>query len=949
MSLAQREESPSLTRSTVMDTSNHGATARKRRRRVPASGAADDCFACRKRNMKCDRRRPYCTQCLEQGKECSGYKTQLTWGVGVASRGKLRGQALPVLKKTKAPALSSQRARRSFSSATESSVLSGASSHASAEGRQILSPDITPSSAVGTGYDQVNIPSSSSIEASIQPPPNNYHSPVANRWVEDSGPTLYAQRRPLEALLQLHMPLAGSVEDYGQPRSASSISTFSESELASNPHFTPTLEDAPCLFPPVSAYDIVPYHPGMAIGASCPQVDQRAPTSYPEQYLSCVDGSLSSSVSSITSSNLGSIEGVFNLDGCSNLPSSPLDPCNPSGILFENITSGMKVPSADGIELGFGWESHVAHTAPDLEADDLPMCPTATELSPEMLSLPRTLHFSSTSNVSCRMRYLVHYYDQVICPALVASDSAGNPFRCQLLPLAQSSDCLLYAIGALSASSLRRRGAISTKGRSHIYDEDRVTLGGSGNYQLSYDDGNSNQFNIGTGKPVLSGESSYQEEFHLKELSVNHLNDRLCDSSQAIQDSVLATLLVLCLFHACQTGIASFDTQFAGIRKLLHLRRKRAEAKTPCWMTAIFAYMDVMIATINDREPQLQEIWVDITEYPGSKATLEMSTGCEAKLLNIVASLGRLNTLSRKGLLAGGGGGYNPSRSLLRPGSIPSSLLSSVTSASASASASASCLASASSSSLSASSGRLAGQATRDYYSLKDIAPEDKGESFIFPNKTPNICNTAASLSNCRRDEPDGEEAKELSQEWKLIRHRLQEWEPSDRSCSLELSSSLRYAALLYIERLTAPAGLSSNHPRIQRLVSKTISHNSKVPTSTSSIFTLWPLFIAGTECVDRAQRSFIRKRCREMYKCSGFNNGMVFLKPLKRVWRELDDDNDDDDDDIDDAAAAGDKGILLHGTTASANMVAKGGYLKTSPFKWRKYLDEVQGEYFVV
>ncbi|CRK22131.1 hypothetical protein BN1723_012585, partial [Verticillium longisporum] len=74
------------------------AAVRKRRRRAPAGGATDDCFTCSKRNVKCDRRRPYCSQCLEIGNDCSGYKTQLTWGVGVASRGKLRGLSLPIAK-----------------------------------------------------------------------------------------------------------------------------------------------------------------------------------------------------------------------------------------------------------------------------------------------------------------------------------------------------------------------------------------------------------------------------------------------------------------------------------------------------------------------------------------------------------------------------------------------------------------------------------------------------------------------------------------------------------------------------------------------------------------------------------------------------------------------------------------------------------------------------------
>ncbi|KAG5926762.1 hypothetical protein E4U42_002981 [Claviceps africana] len=92
------------------------AAGRKRRRRAPAGGAAADCFTCSKRSVKCDRRRPYCSQCLEFGNECSGYKTQLTWGVGVASRGKLRGLSLPVARappvsrgpKKTPPVLSSQ-------------------------------------------------------------------------------------------------------------------------------------------------------------------------------------------------------------------------------------------------------------------------------------------------------------------------------------------------------------------------------------------------------------------------------------------------------------------------------------------------------------------------------------------------------------------------------------------------------------------------------------------------------------------------------------------------------------------------------------------------------------------------------------------------------------------------------------------------------------------------
>jgi hypothetical protein len=80
----------------VHDAAPTAAPPKKRRRRTGAGGAQDDCFTCQKRSIGCDRKRPYCTPCIEIGKDCSGYKTTLTWGVGVASRGKLRGLSSPV-------------------------------------------------------------------------------------------------------------------------------------------------------------------------------------------------------------------------------------------------------------------------------------------------------------------------------------------------------------------------------------------------------------------------------------------------------------------------------------------------------------------------------------------------------------------------------------------------------------------------------------------------------------------------------------------------------------------------------------------------------------------------------------------------------------------------------------------------------------------------------------
>lgn len=136
------------------------AVARKRRRRATAGGASDDCFTCVKRNVKCDRRRPYCSQCLEVGNECSGYKTQLTWGVGVASRGKLRGLSLPVAKS--APAV------RDTTSASSSTAASKKATPRSARARSNssnLSNNVSPVSPMSTMSNMSNM---SGLSAQIQ-------------------------------------------------------------------------------------------------------------------------------------------------------------------------------------------------------------------------------------------------------------------------------------------------------------------------------------------------------------------------------------------------------------------------------------------------------------------------------------------------------------------------------------------------------------------------------------------------------------------------------------------------------------------------------------------------------------------------------------------------------------------------------------------------------------
>ncbi|KAK2072370.1 hypothetical protein P8C59_006727 [Phyllachora maydis] len=54
------------------------------------------CGNCKRRRRKCDEARPACAACRRRGVVCEGYTLRLQWDVGVASRGRLAGAAVPV-------------------------------------------------------------------------------------------------------------------------------------------------------------------------------------------------------------------------------------------------------------------------------------------------------------------------------------------------------------------------------------------------------------------------------------------------------------------------------------------------------------------------------------------------------------------------------------------------------------------------------------------------------------------------------------------------------------------------------------------------------------------------------------------------------------------------------------------------------------------------------------
>ncbi|KAH1319402.1 hypothetical protein KXV81_008131 [Aspergillus fumigatus] len=54
------------------------------------------CWTCKAKHRKCDRCRPTCQACTDQGIPCDGYEVRLRWGSGIASRGLYAGAEAPV-------------------------------------------------------------------------------------------------------------------------------------------------------------------------------------------------------------------------------------------------------------------------------------------------------------------------------------------------------------------------------------------------------------------------------------------------------------------------------------------------------------------------------------------------------------------------------------------------------------------------------------------------------------------------------------------------------------------------------------------------------------------------------------------------------------------------------------------------------------------------------------
>ena len=794
---------------------------RKRRRRAPTTGAADDCFACQERQTKCDRRRPYCTQCLDQGKDCSGYKTTLTWGVGVASRGKLRGLSLPVAKSKKVAADSDVKTESKKKSPPAQLSKLGPSRADSQQTSSIQSfptpgSGASPGSSKTTNFNFVNMDPASSTASPMLPPPNlDWRTPTSQ--VRNSLHRPAPKRARRHSLQPLHVPALHSFRDLGGvPMTASALGGYGDHDYGVSVQCSPMTPMFPygSLSPTYKEYQIQP----AIVQSPC---EGNFFTSH--ETVNWHRDSVSSSLSSEQSSRDYCGDETFFADP---VVANTLDDLLSNQHALHNQPHPVSMSGEETIATTDNKIVGTGSQPVDLVLDDVG--------AHSSLALSRSLPSLSIGKTP-GLQFLIDYYDRVISPVIVAFDGPTNPYRSHILRLAVESETLQHAIAALSASNLRMR-----RGQNPL-DRTRHSISDS-TYGNSVRKSSIAHSLMDVGLDRLSQTSPTEpsvEELYHKSASIKALNEQLADPKRRMDDSILATLLMLCLYHICDTGVAKFKTQFAGVKKILALRGGTAgtNSKATNWLTIMFTWFDAMTATVNNREGQFEGDDVEWSALNGDEWALENLAGCDGRLFKTIAKLGRLNLLSQNKPVADRSPRDSPPRSL--------------------------------------------GPKTQDYYSMNYNKYDGNGWSAV--------------LDDHEREEPDSR--SQFWKEWAEIRKKLQDWKldpPSsgpldsassqcDRQDLSHISESFRYSALLYTERLAYPH-LPSAHPNFQNLVTQALFHISNVK---SDVFLLWPLFITGTECVSEEGRYLIRERCLNIQKDSGFFNNISGLELLESVWRD--------------------------------------------------------------
>ena len=443
-----------------------------------------------------------------------------------------------------------------------------------------------------------------------------------------------------------------------------------------------------------------------------------------------------------------------------------------------------------------------------------------------------------------RMPFFMDYYKNTIAPSMVYIDGPQNPFRDHILQMATHSPSLQHAICALSACNLRMKRKLSLgQDTAELFDKlmaEKNAIDRLGDAQP--DD------------PALA------EEFQHRNLAVNLLNEQLNDPVKSTFDSVLATILLLCHYRMVESGVAKFHTQFAGVKRILEMRAEQfGSSRESAWIEALFIYFDAISASINDREAQLRSGVED--DAPLLPIGAENLVGCDRELFKTIIKLGRLNLLSQHRPVQGA---TSP-----RPGQEDASPIGG------------------------SYNDAMAGAGIH----VQQPSPNRRFDGNGFGTTLDD--EEAMASAMCTSAAFD-DRRTQFWQEWREARMALQNWHFDGATVAASLpgspspvqirdlgalSEAFRYAALLYTERLAGPS-TPSGHTSFQNLVSQVVYYATSLDSgSTAEKFLLWPLFVAGSECVNELQQNIIRTKCRDIMSRSGYMNNLSALNVLEKLW----------------------------------------------------------------
>jgi hypothetical protein len=506
--------------------------------------------------------------------------------------------------------------------------------------------------------------------------------------------------------------------------------------------------------------------------------------------------------------------------------------------------------------------------------------------------------------VDIKLRPMMDFYERNVCPWIVAFDGPDNPYRKHVLVQAMRSRALQYAIAALAENNLHKR----TQHAGGFIEEADGSSPDHGQVQSQSQPDNCQL---------------------LKRQACHMLNKQLEAPDAAEDDSVLATILVLCLLSVCDTGVSRMTSQMEGVQKLL-LRRSPSSRNSDFfkWVQMFFIWFDVMTSAVNQRETRITGHGLDWQDLRTDIGSMEELSGCDGRLVKAIAKLGRLDCLAVAKPVRMMGTDMAAISDVHTTLVLPDTKTLTTTFEHAPAP-----------------------------HELQLQASDNMGSGTVFKTEFDNdwsLHDLDPILCGNALEPKFPDERFEFWQEWYDARMAMETWTPratlsneietaeqrAGREAMEHINQSFKYAGLLFTERLADPFSPSSA-PRFQRHVVLGMQHIRDIPVdSCVTKFLLWPLFILGSECAAEPHRELIRDRCAAIHRESGFENNLAALKMLERIWAEISPGG---------FGAPGADDIERAGRQLDWE-ASRRGKLYGQAFRWRKLMSQQsQGEYIVI